>query len=98
MTFMQAVEMIDIAANENRLWHYNGGQAYVRLSNDSDVLMVIDHTVAKRVPSVILCDGSEYFKTYEGAQFAYSETRRNDKPLTEYFSKQFADVIELETV
>ncbi len=98
MTFMQAVEMIDIAANENRLWHYNGGQAYVRLSNDSDVLMVIDHTVPKRVPSVILCDGSDYFKTYEGAQFAYSETRRNGQPLTEFFKQQFDDVIELETV
>lgn len=98
MTFMQAVEMIDIAAKENRLWNYNGGQAYVRLSNDSNVMMIIDHTVMGRVPSVILCDGTEYYKNHEGAQFAYSETRRNGDPLTEYFSKAFTDIIELETV
>ena len=98
MTFMQAVEMIDTAANENRLWHYNGGQAYVRVNDASNVLAVIDHTNMNRVPSVILCDGTEYFKTYAGAQFAYSETRRNGEPLVEFFKKRFTDIIELETV
>jgi hypothetical protein len=98
MTFMQAIELIDIAADENRLWHYNGGQAYVRVNEESNVLMIIDHTRAQQIPSIEFCDGTEYFKNCAGAQFAHSETRRNGQPLVEFFKKLFTDVVELETV
>jgi hypothetical protein len=98
LTFMQAVELIDIAANENRLWHYNGGQAYIRVSDSSNVLMVIDHTLQSRVPEITHWDGTQYFAEYTGAQFRHSETRRNGEPLVEFFKTKFTDIIELETV
>jgi len=97
ITFKQAVELIDIAANEDRLWHYNGGQAYIRVSNDSNVLMVIDHTMSNRVPSISLNDGAGYFKECAGAQFEYS-ARLRETPLVTYFKSQFTDIITLETV
>ena len=96
ISFMQTIELIDIAANENRLWHYNGGQAYVRVSNDSSVLMVIDHTMGG-IPVVTLNDGTEYFKNYAGAQFEYS-ARLRETPLVAWFKERFSDILPLETV
>lgn len=96
ISFMQTIELIDIAANENRLWHYNGGQAYIRVSNDSNVLMVIDHTMGG-IPSVSLNDGTQYFKNYAGAQFEYS-ARLRETPVVEFFKKNFSDILALELV
>ena len=105
ITFMQTVEMIDIAANEDRLWHYNGGQAYIRVNNNSNVLMIVDHTLQTSdgvgIPSVSLNDGTEYFKTYAGAQFEFSRNRREDPrgTIVEFFSSEhFNNVLPLETV
>jgi hypothetical protein len=104
ITFMQTVELIDIAAKEDRLWHYNGGQAYIRVNNNSNVLMIIDHTLQDNnyvgIPSVTLNDGAEYFKSYAGAQFEYSRRLRDDSrgPIVEFFSNRFTDVLPLETV
>lgn len=101
---MQTVELIDIAAKEDRLWHYNGGQAYIRVNNNSNVLMIIDHTLQDNnyvgIPSVSLCDGTEYFKSYAGAQFEYSRRLRDDSrgTIVEFFSNRFTDVLPLETV
>ena len=98
ITFMQAVELIDIAANEDRLWHHNGGQAYIRVSNDSQVLMVIDHTMTSRV-DITLLDGTEYFKSYAGAQFEYSRrAREHGTSMVEHYSKYFSDVLTLDLV
>jgi hypothetical protein len=97
ITYMQTIELIDIAANENRLWHYNGGQAYIRVSNDSNVLMVIDNTMMNQVPSMTFSDGTEYFKACAGAQFEYS-ARIRETPLVPFFEKRFTDVLPLETV
>lgn len=97
ITFMQAIELIDIAAQEDRLWHYNGGQAYIRISNDSNVLMVIDNTMMNTVPSVTLNDGTGYFKECAGSQFQYS-ARLRETPLVPFFKEQFTDIITLETV
>lgn len=94
-TAVQAIELIDIAANEDRLWHYNGGQAYIRVSNDSSVLMVIDHT--PQFPKIEMLDGTQYFKTYEGAQFAYSATIR-DTPVMYWFKRFCSDVVQLDLV
>ena len=52
LTYIQHLELIDLAANENRLYHHNGGQAYIRISMDSSALMVIDHTLVSN-PLVI---------------------------------------------
>lgn len=93
ITFMQAVELIDVAAKDNRLWHYNAGQAYIRVSNDSPALMIIDHTTLSQEPSITLNDGTKYFKDYAGAQFEYSRTRREGTPLTELFADVLLDAV-----
>ena len=97
ITFMQAIELIDLAATENRLWHYNGGQAYIRVSNDSNVLMVIDHTMSNTVPAISMNNGTEYFRSCAGAQLEYS-SRLRETPLVSFFRDQFIDIITLETV
>ena len=75
ITHMQAAELIDSAAMEDRLYHFNGGQSYVKISNVSNVLMIIDTSITDRV-EVSLCDGTEYFKTYAQNCFTYSERMR----------------------
>jgi len=85
MTLFQACEYIDKAAAEDRVWHYNGGQAYIRLHDELNILMVIDHTNTHTGPTVEICDGTEYFKTYAGNQFSYSK-RMRESSLSEYFS------------
>ena len=72
---MQAAELIDSAAMEDRLYHFNGGQSYVKISNVSNVLMIIDTSITDRV-EVSICDGTEYFKTYAQNCFTYSERMR----------------------
>ena len=75
ITHMQAAELIDSAAMEDRLYHFNGGQSYVKISNVSNVLMIIDTSITDRV-EVSICDGTEYFKTYAQNCFTYSERMR----------------------
>jgi hypothetical protein len=70
----QALELVDIAANENRLYHHNGGQAYIRLSFDSQVLMIIDHTVPN--PEITLCDGTKYFEDCKDYNLSHSARLR----------------------
>ena len=73
ITFIQALELIDLASAERRLYHYNGGQAYIRVNMDSNVLMIIDHANKNKNEDQInveLMDGTEYFKEYAG----YNET------------------------
>jgi len=92
ITFMQAVELIDIAAKEDRLWHENGGQAYIRVSNDSQVLMIVDRSGMDHA-DITLHDGTGYFKEYAGNQFEYSRSmREHDTTAVEAYSKYFADV------
>ena len=69
ITFIQALELIDLASAERRLYHYNGGQAYIRVNMDSNVLMIIDHATKDQI-NVELMDGTEYFKEYA----SYNET------------------------
>lgn len=96
ITFIQTVELIDIAANEDRLWHYNGAQAYIRVNNDSNVLMIIDHARGG-IPTVSLHDGTSYFNEYAGAQFTHSAKLR-ESSLVAWFQERFSDVLPLETV
>ena len=65
ITFIQMLELIDLANAESRLYHYNGGQAYIRVNMDSNVLMIIDHTIKDQI-NIELMDGTEYFKQYAG--------------------------------
>ena len=68
ITFIQALELIDLASAERRLYHYNAGQACIRVNMDSNVLMIIDHTT--NPINIELMDGTGYFKEYAG----YNET------------------------
>jgi hypothetical protein len=73
ITLKQVDEIINEAANNNRLFHYNGGQAYVQTS--ATTLMVIDHTTRGNI-RVELFDGTTYFRQSNGSQFSVSENMR----------------------
>ena len=77
ITYLQSLELIDIAVKENRLYHYNGGQAYLRLSMESNVLMIVDHTALNKTRIEIM-DGTTYFKQYGNANHEYSKRLRDD--------------------
>lgn len=76
----QAIQMIDFAASENRVYHYNGGQAYIRMYSQKDILIIIDHTIVE--PEVSVCDGNEYFKIYATYNIDCSERLRK-RPLSQ---------------
>jgi hypothetical protein len=54
-------ELIAASRKEGKLYHYNGGQAYIRPIMESNVLMVVDHSIINSI-RIILEDGSDYFK------------------------------------
>ena len=83
ITHLQAAELIDNAAMEDRLYHFNGGQSYIKISNVSNVLMVIDTSHMDNVQTS-LHDGTEYFKTYEQNCFTYSDRMRQN-PMRNFF-------------
>jgi hypothetical protein len=71
LTLKQVDGIINAAAQEGRVYHYNGGQVYIRLSMQDTTLMVIDHTRGDDV-EVSISDGSSYFATYPDNNFDYS--------------------------
>jgi hypothetical protein len=75
---MNTMRFIDDAAANNLVYHYNGGQAYIRLFAQSQWLMVIDHTSTLSGPVITIHDGTAYFETYEGNQFEYSRRIREN--------------------
>ena len=84
ITHVQALELVDHAANENRLYHYNGGQAYIRVSMDSNALMIIDHTSVNK-PEVTLHDGTEYFNAYPTYNIEHSRRLREHGSLAQWY-------------
>lgn len=87
ITYMQSLELIDIAAQENRLYHHNGGQAYIRLSMDSNVLMIIDHTTLNRV-NIQLMDGTSYFKECVNYNYEHSKRlREHSTTMVEWYTR-----------
>ena len=83
ITHLQAAELIDNAAMEDRLYHFNGGQSYIRMIKESDILMVIDTSATERV-LISIHDGEDYFKTYPNGYITCSERMRNN-PMTSFF-------------
>ena len=86
ITYLQSLELIDVAAKENRLYHHNGGQAYIRVSMDSNVLMIIDHVINNRT-NIELMDGTEYFKAYSTNNIEYSRRARENGSMVEWYTK-----------
>jgi|GEM_PF-4700056 len=66
----QAAKIIEQAANEERIYHYNGGQVYIRLYLGNSALLIIDHTQEEIHAS--LHDGHDYFKACAGYNESYS--------------------------
>lgn len=100
ITYMQSLELIDLAAQENRLYHHNGGQAYIRVSMDLNVLMVIDHTRANKA-DVSLHDGTAYFIECKGYNVEHSKRlREHSTTMVEWYTEVLHRVnkIELELV
>jgi hypothetical protein len=92
MTYIQHLELIDIAANENRLWHHNGGQAYIQVSHESNVLMIIDQTNVDH-PTLELRDGTQYFETYKGYNWEHSRRLREHGSLAEWFKNTWPELV-----
>jgi len=91
-TYIQHLELIDIAAQENRVYHYNGGQAYIRVAVGSNVLMVIDHTIITR-PTIELHDGTEYFEAYPTYNVEQSARLREHGSLVEWFVTRYGEEV-----
>lgn len=88
---VQALELIDLAANENRLYHHNGGQAYIRVSMDSNVLMIIDHTM--NTPEIGLYDGTSYFEAYPKYNIEHSRRLREHGSLADWYKTNYSERI-----
>ena len=84
ITMIQALELIDLAAEEDRVFHHNGGQAYLKLHTDFNILMIIDYTSID-YPSVQLMDGTEYFKQCDHYNWAQSQSLRNHGSLAQWY-------------
>jgi hypothetical protein len=91
-TSLQALQIVDQAAIEDRLYHHNGGQAYIRLFLNTDVLMIIDHSISGR-PEVSFHDGREYFKAYAGANLEHSKRLREHGSLADWYSERYLDKV-----
>jgi hypothetical protein len=97
ITYMQSLELIDLAAQENRLYHHNGGQAFILVSMDLNVLMIIDHTYNNRV-NIELMDGTAYFKECAGYNHEHSKRlRKHSTTMVEWYTKH-TQLVELDLV
>jgi hypothetical protein len=97
ITYLQSLELIDLAAQEDRLYHHNGGQAYIRVSMDNNVLMIIDHTRNNRV-DIQLMDGTEYFKECVNYNWSHSKRlREHSTTMVEWYTKH-TQLVELDLV
>lgn len=84
ITTIQALELIDHAANENRLYHHNGGQAYIRVSMDLNVLMIIDHSINNK-PEITFHDGTRYFIDCVNYNHEHSRRLREHGSLAQWY-------------
>lgn len=85
ITLAQVDELINKAAEEDRLCHYNGGQAYIQLS--ATTLMVIDHTMSGNI-TANLYEGKNYFENWSSERWFISERfRKNPSILAYIFSE-----------
>ena len=88
LTTIQALKMIDQAAIEDNVYHHNGGQAYIRVALNPEVLMIIDHSIAGK-PEVTLHDGREYFKTYASYNIEHSKRLREHGSLARWYIEHY---------
>ncbi len=94
ITYIQALELIDIAAQENRLFHHNGGQAYIKPFDNSNVLMIIDHTMVDK-HEITLCDGTQYFESCKGYNWEHSKRLRDYGSMVTWYITRFPNKVEV---
>ena len=87
LTSLQALQIVDQAAIEDKLFHHNGGQAYIRFPLNPEVLMIIDHSIADR-PQVSLHDGRQYFKEYANYNIEHSKRLREHGSLADWYKNK----------
>lgn len=85
ITTEYAFQLIDKAAQENKLYHYNGGQAYIRPDMSSDTLVIVDHTNANDARYSIE-HGANYFKACEGYNIEHSKRLREYGSLLNWYN------------
>ena len=95
ITFIQMLELIDLASAERRLYHYNGGQDYIRVNMESNVLMIINHATKDQI-NVELMDGTEYFEQYAGYNETITRYGELGDTLVEWYTKSIK-LAEMET-
>ena len=96
ITFVQSLELIDLAAAEYRLYHYNGGQAYIRLDMELNALMIIDHTNKDEVKFELM-DGTQYFIDCAGYNVEITRYKEQGDTLVEWYNNSIK-IAEMETV
>jgi hypothetical protein len=96
ITYIQMLELIDLAAAESRLYHYNGGQAYIRVSMSLNVLMIIDHTSKDKI-NIELMDGTQYFLNCAGYNESVTRYGKLGDTLVEWYTKK-TQLVELDRV
>lgn len=97
ITYIQSLELIDLAVQENRLYHHNGSQAYIRVSMDLNVLMTIDYSYDNKV-KISLMDGTQYFINCKGYNIEQSKYLRENSPtMVEWYTKH-TQLVELDLV
>ena len=92
MSILQAYEFIDLAAQEDRLYHYNGEQAYIRLSNQSNILMILVLT-SNNYPFNTLNDGTKYFQQCQDYNFPQSHMLRERGSLADWFKENYQEKV-----
>jgi hypothetical protein len=97
ITYVESLQIIDQAAIDNKLYHHNGGQAYVRLDMNLDILMVIDHTTANRT-RISLHDGSQYFIDYAGYNIEHSRRLRDQSTTMVEWYTRHNQLVEMDRV
>lgn len=85
ITYIQMLELIDLAAAESRLYHYNGGQAYIRVSMSLNVLMIIDYTSKNKI-NIELMDGTQYFLNCAGYNESVTRYGKLGDTLVEWYN------------
>ena len=87
VSYIDSLELIDAAAREDRLYHHNGGQAYIRINMNQNILMIVDHTSANRA-RVSLHDGTAYFEECKDYNWSHSKRlREHSTTMVEWYTK-----------
>lgn len=87
--YIDAGAMFDIAANEGRLLHFNGGQAHIRMWKNRNTVLSIDFAAGKG-PQLSVWISEQYIKDNEHNCADYQE-RYKTQSMEEWIYSFFKD-------